>query len=63
MDTIGGSVSNPAPVAVHPGGGAGDERPEETLDPEDWEAVRTLGHRMVDDTLDYLRTVRDTVDA
>jgi aromatic-L-amino-acid decarboxylase len=33
--------------------------PEETLDPADWESMRLLGHRMVDDVLDYLRTVRD----
>ncbi len=32
---------------------------EETLDPEDWEALRSLGHRMLDDMLDYLRTVRE----
>jgi glutamate/tyrosine decarboxylase-like PLP-dependent enzyme len=32
---------------------------EETLDPEDWEELRLLGHRMVDDTLNYLATVRD----
>jgi aromatic-L-amino-acid/L-tryptophan decarboxylase len=32
---------------------------EETLDPKDWEGLRALGHRMVDDALDYLRTVRD----
>ena len=32
---------------------------EETLDPENWESMRALGHRMVDDVLDYLRTVRD----
>jgi len=32
---------------------------EETLDPKDWESVRVLGHRMVDDVLDYLKTVRD----
>jgi glutamate/tyrosine decarboxylase-like PLP-dependent enzyme len=32
--------------------------PEETLDPEDWEAMRALGHRMLDDMLDYLQTVR-----
>ena len=32
--------------------------PEESLDPEDWESMRTLGHRMLDDMLDYLRTVR-----
>jgi len=32
---------------------------EETLDPEDWESMRALGYRMVDDMLDYLRTVRE----
>jgi glutamate/tyrosine decarboxylase-like PLP-dependent enzyme len=32
--------------------------PEETLDPEDWEAMRALGHRMLDDMLDYLQTIR-----
>jgi aromatic-L-amino-acid decarboxylase len=32
---------------------------EETLDPADWEAFRALAHRMVDDTLDHLATLRD----
>lgn len=32
---------------------------EETLDPEDWESLRVLGHRMLDDALDYQRTVRE----
>jgi glutamate/tyrosine decarboxylase-like PLP-dependent enzyme len=32
---------------------------DETLDPEDWDAVRRLGHRMIDDMIDHLRTVRD----
>jgi glutamate/tyrosine decarboxylase-like PLP-dependent enzyme len=32
---------------------------EETLDPEDWESMRALGHRMLDDMLDYVRTVRE----
>lgn len=32
---------------------------EETLDPEDWAAMRALGHRIVDDTMDYLETLRD----
>lgn len=32
---------------------------EETLDPEDWEAVRALAHRMLDDMLDYNRTLRE----
>jgi aromatic-L-amino-acid decarboxylase len=32
---------------------------EETLDPEDWQALRTLGHQMVDDMMTYLETVRE----
>jgi glutamate/tyrosine decarboxylase-like PLP-dependent enzyme len=32
---------------------------EETLDPQDWDAMRALGHRMIDDMLNYLQTVRD----
>jgi len=32
---------------------------EETLDPEDWESMRTLGHRMLDDMLNYMKTVRE----
>jgi glutamate/tyrosine decarboxylase-like PLP-dependent enzyme len=32
---------------------------EETLDPQDWDEMRALGHRMVDDMLTYLQTVRD----
>jgi glutamate/tyrosine decarboxylase-like PLP-dependent enzyme len=31
----------------------------ETLDPEDWEAMRALAHRMVDDALTHLQTVRE----
>jgi aromatic-L-amino-acid decarboxylase len=31
---------------------------EESLDPEDWEAMRALGHQMVDDMLDHLKTIR-----
>jgi aromatic-L-amino-acid decarboxylase len=33
--------------------------PEETLDPTDWQAFRQLGHRMVDDMLDWLEHVRE----
>src|SRR2546421_6311111 len=36
--------------------------PEISLDPADareWEALRLLGHRMVDEMLEYLRTARD----
>lgn len=31
---------------------------EETLDPQDWESFRRLGHRMIDEMTDYLRQVR-----
>ncbi|MBC7829792.1 MAG: amino acid decarboxylase [Chitinophagaceae bacterium] len=31
---------------------------EETLDPADWNALRTLGHKMIDDMFDYLQQVR-----
>jgi len=34
-------------------------RPEETLDPADWAELRALGHRMVDDMMDYLEGVRE----
>lgn len=32
---------------------------EQSLDPENWAALRALGHRMVDDMLGYLEHVRD----
>lgn len=32
---------------------------EISLDPSDWEALRLLGHRMLDDMLDHLASVRD----
>ena len=31
---------------------------EETLDPQDWDAQRALGHQMVEDMFDYLQNVR-----
>ncbi len=31
----------------------------ETLDPQDWPAMRTLAHQMVDDAFSYLETVRE----
>ena len=34
-------------------------RPEETLDPKDWRAMRELGHRMVDDMMGWLETARE----
>ncbi len=32
---------------------------EETLDPSDWEELRALAHRVVDDALAHVRDVRD----
>jgi glutamate/tyrosine decarboxylase-like PLP-dependent enzyme len=32
---------------------------EASLDPENWDELRALGHRMVDDALDYLQSVRE----
>jgi glutamate/tyrosine decarboxylase-like PLP-dependent enzyme len=32
---------------------------EETLDPENWDAMRAIGRQMVDDALTYLQTVRE----
>ena len=31
----------------------------ETLDPENWDEMRALAHRMVDDAITYLETVRE----
>ena len=35
------------------------DKPEETLDPRDWDEFRSLGHRMLDDMFDYLSTLRE----
>lgn len=35
-----------------------DDTPLAPLDPADWEAFRALAHRMVDDSIDFLRDVR-----
>lgn len=32
---------------------------EHSLDPEDWESLRELGHQAFDDAIEYLKTVRD----
>jgi hypothetical protein len=32
---------------------------EESLDPKDWEAMRVLGHRMIDDMMRYLESIRE----
>jgi aromatic-L-amino-acid decarboxylase len=33
------------------------DSPERSLDPEDWEELRELGHRAIDDVVEYLKTV------
>ena len=30
----------------------------DTLDPEDWDALRAQGHRMLDDMFDYMEQIR-----
>jgi aromatic-L-amino-acid/L-tryptophan decarboxylase len=35
------------------------DRQESNLDPQDWEAMRVLGHQMVDDALLYLQQIRE----
>ena len=32
---------------------------EETLDPEDWNEMTALGHRMLDDAMEYMKTIRE----
>jgi aromatic-L-amino-acid decarboxylase len=36
-----------------------DDKPGPTLDPDDWQSVRSVGHRMLDDMLDYIEKVRE----
>jgi aromatic-L-amino-acid decarboxylase len=38
---------------------ASDTVPAGTLDPQDWQATRALGHRMLDEMIDWLSTVRE----
>ncbi len=33
--------------------------PSETLDPKDWDEIRAQGHRMLDDMIDYVATIRE----
>jgi aromatic-L-amino-acid/L-tryptophan decarboxylase len=33
--------------------------PSETLDPPDWDELRALGHRMLDDMIDHVATIRE----
>ena len=30
----------------------------ETLDPQNWDELRAQGHRMLDDMIDYIATIR-----
>ena len=33
--------------------------PDQSLDPQDWDAMRALGHQMVDDLIDYWAGIRE----
>ena len=35
-----------------------DQFPDQNLDPQDWEAMRALGHKMIDDLIDYWAGIR-----
>jgi glutamate/tyrosine decarboxylase-like PLP-dependent enzyme len=35
------------------------QSPERSLDPEDWESLRALGHRAFDDAIEYLKSIGD----
>lgn len=34
-----------------------DTSPQESLDPDDWQALRRLAHQMIDDSFDFIETV------
>lgn len=36
-----------------------DQFPDQNLDPQDWEAMRALGHQMIDDLIDYWAGIRE----
>jgi len=36
----------------------GKNHVEESLDPDDWQAMRQLGHQMIEDVMDYLENIR-----
>ena len=36
----------------------GKEWKEDTLDPENWEELTALGHKILDDTMEYLKNIR-----
>ena len=42
-----------------PQNAAANTAPSGSLDPADWQATRALGHRMLDDMIDWLSTTRD----
>ena len=50
---------DPPPVPPSPAAEPCVPSPERTLDPADWDEFRALGHRMFDDMVDYLSTLRE----
>src|SRR5579859_6497874 len=39
--------------------GVGQNAAGRSLDPQSWDGMRALGHRMVDDMMDYLQSIRE----
>ncbi|MEH6542943.1 MAG: pyridoxal-dependent decarboxylase [Porticoccaceae bacterium] len=50
--------NDPKDISLSPTTAAPDAA-EESLDPQDWEEMRALGHRMMDDAITYLQTVAE----
>jgi aromatic-L-amino-acid/L-tryptophan decarboxylase len=46
-------------VSGAPRDGVLHSTPGETLDPREWDDIRALGHRMLDDMIDYIATIRE----
>ncbi len=47
------------PLGASEQAGPSPDSREETLDPQDWSAMRALGHRMVDDMFGWMENLRD----
>lgn len=52
-------TTHPEHVELHTAAVDAASLSEVTLDPADWEALRSLGHRMMDDMFRFMQTVRD----
>ncbi|HUQ79613.1 MAG TPA: aspartate aminotransferase family protein [Gemmatimonadaceae bacterium] len=50
--TLSAAFNSSSPAGL----GHADER---SLDPQDWDAMRALGHRMIDDVMTYMQSIRE----